>query len=145
MSKNEFIEKIKQLDISAQHSIVECIQQITDNPESVFLLSEWNIPPDDENEKERLYMIMVGLINRLTNERDQLYQRVVDLSCEMLSLSIQANTDQSSSNSSLLQLQNTSVNHCDQKSHYLVELADCKSKLQSLNHALNYSAETPSK
>ena len=139
--KEIFIEKIKQLDISAQHSIVECIQQITDNPESVFLLSEWNIPPDDENEKERLYMIMVGLINRLTNERDQLYQRVVDLSCEMLSLSIQANTDQSSSNSSLLQLQNTSVNHCDQKSHYLVELADCKSKLRRLQQELEEKNE----
>ncbi|KAH9497954.1 Girdin [Dermatophagoides farinae] len=120
---------------------LECIQQITDNPESVFLLSEWNIPPDDENEKERLYMIMVGLINRLTNERDQLYQRVVDLSCEMLSLSIQANTDQSSSNSSLLQLQNTSVNHCDQKSHYLVELADCKSKLRRLQQELEEKNE----
>ncbi|OTF77830.1 hypothetical protein BLA29_006390, partial [Euroglyphus maynei] len=138
--KEIFIEKIKQLDISVQHSIVECIQQITDNPESVFLMSEWNIPPDDENEKERLYMIMVDLINRLTNERDQLYQRVVDLSCEMLSLTIQANTvsfDQSSNSS----LQNTSVNHCDQKSHYLVELADVKSKLRRLQQELEEKNE----
>nr|XP_027202981.1 girdin-like [Dermatophagoides pteronyssinus] len=140
--KEIFIEKIKQLDISVQHSIVECIQQITDNPESVFLMSEWNIPPDDEEEKERIYMIMVGLINRLTNERDQLYQRVVDLSSEMLSLTIQANQfDQSSSNNSSLQNNNNSVNHCDQKSHYLVELADVKSKLRRLQQELEEKNE----
>ena len=145
--KEIFIEKITQLDVSIQHSIVDCIQQITDNPESVFLVSEWAQPPADEAEKERLYTIFVDHISRLTKERDQLYQRVVDLSSELYNLTFNSNDlsninsvsmkNLSSSNSSL----SNNINHCDQKSHYLVELADVKSKLRRQQQELEEKNE----
>lgn len=145
--KQVFIEKIKQLDISTQHGIVECIQQITDNPESVFLVSEWSEPPTEDSEKDRLYSIFVSHISRLTKERDQLYQRVVDLSCELLNFTLNNSNLSSANSSSLKNLSssnsslNNNINHCDQKSHYLVELADAKSKLRRLQQELEEKSE----
>ncbi|KAJ6218480.1 hypothetical protein RDWZM_009637 [Blomia tropicalis] len=149
--KEMFIEKIKQLDIGTQHAIVECIQQITDNPESVFLVTEWTEPPSDEVDKDRLYISFVSLILRLTKERDQLYQRVVDLTCELLNHTITNNgTTNQLSDSNCTSLKNLSlsnsslnniVNHCDQKSHYLVELADVKGKLRRVQQELEEKNE----
>lgn len=148
-NKELFIEKIKQMDISTQHLIVECIQQITDNPESVFLVSEWTTPPSNVAEKDRLYSVFVNQINRLTKERDQLYQRVVDLSCDLLNLTVQTasipeNTNNLSLSNSSLNINNNFHqinNHCDQKSHYLVELADVKSKLRRVQQDLEEKNE----
>lgn len=148
--KELFIEQIKQLDISTQHAIVECIQKITDNPESVFLVSEWSEPPSEDAEKDRLYGHFVGHINRLTKERDQLHQRVIDLSCELLNLTVQSGptttTVFSVTNSNSLKnlsSSNSSLNttHCDQKSHYLVELADVKSRLRRVQQELEEKSE----
>ena len=145
--KEVFIEKIKQLDISTQHAIVECIQQITDNPDSVFLVSEWSNPPVEEAEKDRLYSIFVDHISRLTKERDQLYQRVADLSCELLNFTLNNSNFSSANSASLknLSLSNSSlsntINHCDQKSHYLVELADVKSRLRRVQQEMEEKSE----
>lgn len=144
--KEIFIEKIKQLDISIQHSIVEGIQQITDNPESVFLITEWAQLPEDEAEKDRLYTTFVNHLSRLTKERDQLYQRVVELTSELFNLTFNANLSNINSASlKNLSLSNSSlsnnINHCDQKSHYLVELADVKSKLRRLQQELEEKNE----
>lgn len=164
--KEIFIEKIKQMSISTQHSIVECIQEITDNPRSVFLLSEWSRPPENEIEIKRLYQALVEHVIQLSKERDQLYQRVVLLSCELLnSVILPANNQKSSSSSnitknlsssnsslncgaltmtsnSLNSVSSTSINHCDQKSHYLVETAELKSKLRKLQQELEEKNET---
>ncbi|XP_017485492.1 PREDICTED: protein Daple-like, partial [Rhagoletis zephyria] len=140
--KEVFIEQIKQLDIGTQHAIVECIQQITYNPESVFLVSEWSQPPAEEAEKDRLYLHFVGHINRLAKERDQLHQRVIDLSCELLNLTLSTTASVFSSSLKNLSSSNSSLNtNCDQKSHYLVELADVKSRLRRVQQELEEKSE----
>jgi len=82
--KEHFIEKIKSMDVSIQHSIVECIQQITDNPSSVWINSEWSdLCQLPETEHSRMYSILVQNVNRLVQERDELLQRVVELVLEL--------------------------------------------------------------
>lgn len=86
-SKERFIEAITALDLTVQHSIVECIQQITDNPSSVWSNSDWGelslIPEVDQ---VRMYSTLVSNVNKLVKERDDLAQRVVDLALEIENL-----------------------------------------------------------
>lgn len=151
--KQHFIEQIKQLDIGIQHAIVECIQTITDNPESVFLVSEWSDPEVVALERDRLYSTMVSNICTMTKERAQLAQRVVDLSHELFTLTVTsfnssnnglANGHLSTSNSSLNNNSHSSQQstlNSDQKSHFLVELAEVKSKLRRVQQELEEKNE----
>jgi chromosome segregation ATPase len=148
--KEHFIDGIKQLDISVQHAIVECIQQITDNPESVWLNSEWSVLPEDEHEKERLYTTLVQHINKLVKERDELYHRIIDLAFQLDNIcpnaSSQINSTSSlsleeSSNSLFISSPNIMNSVGEQKSHLLVELADVKSKLRRVQQELEEKNE----
>ena len=137
--KKHFIDGIKQLDISVQHSIVECIQQITDNPDSVWLNTEWGLLPEEEQERQRLYGLLVQHVNRLSKERDDLFNRVIDLSLELDSIS--ADDSNESSNSLFISSPHISHSVGEQKSHILVELADVKSKLRRVQHELEEKNE----
>lgn len=140
--KELFIEGIKQLDISVQHSIVECIQQITDNPESVWLNSEWNVLPEEEQERQRLYTILVQHINRLVKEREECFNRIIDLSFELESI---CPNDSSDTSNSLFISSPQIINSVgEQKSHILVELADVKSKLRRVQQELEEKNEVVS-
>lgn len=137
--KEHFIDGIKQLDINVQHSIVECIQQITDNPESVWLNSEWNVLPEEEEERERLYSILVQHINRLVKERDELFHRIIDLSFELDNICPNGSTE--TSNSVFISSPHLINSVGEQKSHILVELADNKSKLRRVIQELEEKNE----
>ncbi|CAG2101544.1 unnamed protein product [Medioppia subpectinata] len=138
--KEHFIDGIKQLDISVQHSIVECIQKITDNPESVWLSSEWNVLPDEEHDRQRLYSLLVQHINGLVKERHELHNKITDLSLE---LNTNCRSDSNDSNAlfvSSLNIANTV--RSDQKSSLIVEeLADIKSKHRRVQQELEEKNE----
>lgn len=94
--KEYFIEKIKQLDLDDQHEIVACIQQITDNPISVWSINEWsdlNLLPQSEHEK--MFNLLFLHVQSLVSERDQLLARLVSIVLKIEKLSKQCNCGQS--------------------------------------------------
>ncbi|RWS24288.1 Protein Daple-like protein, partial [Leptotrombidium deliense] len=166
--KEHFIERIKRLDLSIQHEIVDCIQQIADNPASVWITSEWselNSLPVDE--ASRMYVLLVQHCDRLVKERHELLQRTVDLLLELEAIkqcnencfshtSSPPSSPTSSGVSSLISLSKSAMLHslCDaasspvsntnfveQKSHLMVELAELKSKVRRLHHELEEKNE----
>ncbi|CAG2161651.1 unnamed protein product [Oppiella nova] len=139
--KEHFIDGIKRLDISVQHSIVECIQKITDNPESVWLSSEWNVLPEEEHDRQRLYSLLVQHMNGLVRERYDLYNKITDLSLE---LNTNCRNDSNEGNSLFISSLNIANSVGDQKSHLIAELADIKSKLRRVQQELEEKNEVVS-
>uniref|UniRef100_A0A8D2LQL1 Coiled-coil domain containing 88C n=1 Tax=Varanus komodoensis TaxID=61221 RepID=A0A8D2LQL1_VARKO len=69
--KEEFIERIKQLDIETQAAIVSHIQEVTHNQENVFDLQWLELPDMAPEELEALSRNMVFHLKRLIDERDE--------------------------------------------------------------------------
>lgn len=69
--KEEFIERIKQLDIETQAGIVTHIQEVTHNQENVFDLQWLEVPDVAPEELEALSRNMVFHLRRLIDERDE--------------------------------------------------------------------------
>ncbi|XP_076314152.1 uncharacterized protein LOC143226703 isoform X1 [Tachypleus tridentatus] len=109
--KENFIEAIKTLDLDAQHAMVQYIQQVTDNPEAVWTLDS---DLDKNSGDEQVLMLLEQHIQRLTKERDELLQRVINLVLEQ-----EAHINSASVIKS-------------EKSHLVVELAEVKSRLRKL-------------
>lgn len=85
--KEYFIEKIKQLDLDDQHELVECIQQITDNPISVWS-NEWSdLSLLPQNEHEKMFNLLFLHVQSLIQERDQLLNRLVSIVLKIRNLS----------------------------------------------------------
>ncbi|XP_047737641.1 girdin [Hyalella azteca] len=112
--KLSIVQNIKTLDLDVQHSIVECIKEVTDNPESVWP-SEWSsvegVPEGRLNEAFRL---LVAHLTRLTASVCLEWLRVA---CGG-SVSGDDSTDAESLNAS--------------SSHLAVQLADHKAQLRRL-------------
>jgi len=93
--KEYFIERIKQLDLDDQHQLVECIQQITDNPISVWSINEWSdlsLLPQSEHEK--MFNILFLHVQNLIRERDLLLARLVSIVLKIEKLSQQCDCGQ---------------------------------------------------
>ncbi|KAF8778542.1 Protein Daple like protein [Argiope bruennichi] len=127
--KEHFIEVIKSMDLEIQHKIVDYIQQITDNPESVWT-SEWNelslVPAEDQ---EHMYSLLVQHLRRLVKERDELSQKVIQFALQNLCYT--------SGTSTLSPTSSTSID----KSHLIVELADVKARLRKLQQEVEEKNE----
>ncbi|RWS11653.1 Protein Daple-like protein [Dinothrombium tinctorium] len=116
--KEHFIDMIKSLDLSTQHEIVDCIQQITDNPSSVWINNEW------------------GELSSLPSEEAG---RIV-ASC----MSPSKSTAVSSSALMTSSATSPTINNgtiIEQKSHLMLELADLKSKLRRTHQELEEKNE----
>lgn len=127
--KEYFIEVIKSMDLEIQHKIVDYIQKITDNPETVWS-NEWNelgiLPPDDQ---EHMYNLVVQHLRNLVRDRDELAQKLINVSLQNLSLTSTSNPLSPSSTCNL------------DKSHLIVELADVKSRLRKLQQEVEEKNE----
>ncbi|GFY50890.1 protein Daple [Trichonephila inaurata madagascariensis] len=127
--KEHFIEIIKSMDLEIQHKIVDYIQKITDNPESIWI-SEWNelplVPPEDQ---EHMYNLLVQHLRRLVKEKDELSQRVIQSALQNLCFT--------SGTSTLSPTSSTSID----KSHLIVELADVKARLRKLQQEVEEKNE----
>ncbi|XP_071413768.1 protein Daple isoform X2 [Pithys albifrons albifrons] len=139
--KEEFIERIKQLDIETQAAIVSHIQEVTHNQENVFDLQWLELPDMAPEELESLSRNMVFHLKRLIDERDECTEVIVDLTQERDYLQSQqppsplkAPVPDSSPNPA-----NPLSN--EDKQHLTVELADTKAKLRRIRQELEEKSE----
>ncbi|XP_043371899.1 protein Daple isoform X2 [Dermochelys coriacea] len=139
--KEEFIERIKQLDIETQAAIVSHIQEVTHNQENVFDLQWLELPAMAPEELESLSRNMVFHLKRLIDERDECTELIVDLTQERDYLQSQQPPSplKTSSPDSSPKLANHLSN--EDKQHLAVELADTRAKLRRVRQELEEKSE----
>ncbi|XP_048841005.1 protein Daple-like isoform X2 [Brienomyrus brachyistius] len=142
--KEEFIEKIKLLDIETQAAIVSHIQEVTHNQENVLDL-QWlelaELPPE---ELDSLSRIMAFHLRKLIDERDSSAEVIVELIQERDYLLLQ----QPSSPPPVTRapacppLEGPVTLLCrEDRQHLAVELADCKARLRRWRQELEEKTE----
>ncbi|XP_028914715.1 protein Daple isoform X2 [Ornithorhynchus anatinus] len=139
--KEEFIERIKQLDIETQAGIVAHIQEVTHNQENVFDLQWLELPEMAPEELEALSRNMVFHLKRLIDERDECTELIVDLTQERDYLQSQQPLSPVVSSSADSTPSPTSSLSSEDKQHLAVELADNKAKLRRLRQELEEKSE----
>ncbi|KAG8449048.1 hypothetical protein GDO86_015922 [Hymenochirus boettgeri] len=139
--KEEYIERIKQLDIETQAGIVSHIQEVTHNQENVFDLQWLELPDMAPEELDSLSRNMALHLKRLIDERDECREVIVDLTQERDYLQFQ--NPPSPVKSSSPDASANVVNHLasEDKKHLAVELADNKAKLRRLRQELEEKSE----
>ncbi|XP_074091597.1 protein Daple isoform X3 [Macrotis lagotis] len=139
--KEEFIEKIKQLDIETQAGIVAHIQEVTQNQENVFDLQWLELPDMAPEELESLSRNMVFHLKRLIDERDECTELIVDLTQERDYLQSQQPPSPLKLSSADSTPSPTSSLSSEDKQHLAVELADTKAKLRRIRQELEEKSE----
>ncbi|XP_074221232.1 protein Daple isoform X3 [Camelus bactrianus] len=139
--KEEFIERIKQLDIETQAGIVAHIQEVTHNQENVFDLQWLELPDVAPEELEALSRNMVFHLRRLIDERDECTELIVDLTQERDYLQAQHPPSPIKSSSAESTPSPTSSLSSEEKQHLAVELADTKARLRRVRQELEEKTE----
>ncbi|XP_077780904.1 protein Daple isoform X4 [Podarcis muralis] len=139
--KEEFIERIKQLDIETQAAIVSHIQEVTHNQENVFDLQWLELPDMAPEELESLSRNMVFHLKRLIDERDECTELIVDLTQERDYLQSQQPPSPLKTSSPASSPNPASRLSNEDKQHLSVELADTKAKLRRIRQELEEKAE----
>ncbi|XP_064342274.1 protein Daple isoform X2 [Camelus dromedarius] len=139
--KEEFIERIKQLDIETQAGIVAHIQEVTHNQENVFDLQWLELPDVAPEELEALSRNMVFHLRRLIDERDECTELIVDLTQERDYLQAQHPPSPIKSSSAESTPSPTSSLSSEDKQHLAVELADTKARLRRVRQELEEKTE----
>lgn len=139
--KEEFIEKIKQLDIETQAGIVAHIQEVTHNQENVFDLQWLELPDVAPEELEALSRNMVFHLRRLVDERDECTELIVDLTQERDYLQAQHPPSPLKPPSAESTPSPTSSLSSEDKQHLAVELADTKARLRRTRQELEEKTE----
>ncbi|XP_069853834.1 protein Daple isoform X4 [Dipodomys merriami] len=139
--KEEFIERIKQLDIETQAGIVAHIQEVTHNQENVFDLQWLELPDVAPEELEALSRSMVFHLRRLIDERDECTELIVDLTQERDYLQAQHPPSPIKSSSADSTPSPTSSLSSEDKQHLAVELADTKARLRRVRQELEDKTE----
>nr|XP_020039823.1 protein Daple [Castor canadensis] len=139
--KEEFIERIKQLDIETQAGIVAHIQEVTHNQENVFDLQWLELPDVAPEELEALSRSMVLHLRRLIDERDECTELIVDLTQERDYLQAQHPPSPAKSSSVDSTPSPTSSLSSEDKQHLAVELADTKARLRRVRQELEEKTE----
>uniref|UniRef100_A0A8D2CUS7 Coiled-coil domain containing 88C n=1 Tax=Sciurus vulgaris TaxID=55149 RepID=A0A8D2CUS7_SCIVU len=139
--KEEFIERIKQLDIETQAGIVAHIQEVTHNQENVFDLQWLELPDVAPEELEALSRSMVLHLRRLIDERDECTELIVDLTQERDYLQAQHPPSPAKSSSADSTPSPTSSLSSEDKQHLAVELADTKARLRRVRQELEEKTE----
>uniref|UniRef100_A0A8B9EDC5 Coiled-coil domain containing 88C n=1 Tax=Anser cygnoides TaxID=8845 RepID=A0A8B9EDC5_ANSCY len=141
MLKEEFIERIKQLDIETQAAIVSHIQEVTHNQENVFDLQWLELPDMAPEELESLSRNMVFHLKRLIDERDECTEVIVDLTQERDYLQSQQPTSPLKAPTPDSSPNTPSPLSNEDKQHIAVELADTKAKLRRIRQELEEKSE----
>ncbi|XP_040456892.1 protein Daple isoform X1 [Falco naumanni] len=139
--KEEFIERIKQLDIETQAAIVSHIQEVTHNQENVFDLQWLELPDMAPEELESLSRNMVFHLKRLIDERDECTEVIVDLTQERDYLQSQQPLSPLKAPSPDSSPNPASPLSNEDKQHLAVELADTKAKLRRIRQELEEKSE----
>ncbi|XP_016061191.1 PREDICTED: protein Daple [Miniopterus natalensis] len=139
--KEEFIDRIKQLDIETQAGIVAHIQEVTHNQENVFDLQWLEVPDVAPEELEALSRNMVFHLRRLIDERDECTEMIVDLTQERDYLQAQQPPSPLKSSSAESTPSPTNSLSSEDKQHLAVELADTKARLRRVRQELEEKTE----
>uniref|UniRef100_A0A803TNE4 Coiled-coil domain containing 88C n=1 Tax=Anolis carolinensis TaxID=28377 RepID=A0A803TNE4_ANOCA len=139
--KEEYIGRIKQLDIETQASIVSHIQEVTHNQENVFDLQWLELPDVAPEELDSLSRSMVFHLKRLIDERDECTELVVDLTQERDYLQSQQPPSPLKASSPTSSPNPASRLSNEDKQHLSVELADTKAKLRRIRQELEEKSE----
>ncbi|XP_075609820.1 protein Daple isoform X1 [Balearica regulorum gibbericeps] len=139
--KEEFIERIKQLDIETQAAIVSHIQEVTQNQENVFDLQWLELPDMAPEELESLSRNMVFHLKRLIDERDECTEVIVDLTQERDYLQSQQPPSPLKAPSPASSPNPANPLSNEDKQHLAVELADTKAKLRRIRQELEEKSE----
>ncbi|XP_061467950.1 protein Daple isoform X2 [Rhineura floridana] len=139
--KEEFIERIKQLDIETQAAIVSHIQEVTHNQENVFDLQWLDLPDMAPEELASLSRNMVFHLKRLIDERDECTELIVDLTQERDYLQSQQPPSPLKASSPASSPNPASRLSNEDKQHLSVELADTKAKLRRIRQELEEKSE----
>ncbi|NXQ29152.1 DAPLE protein, partial [Alaudala cheleensis] len=139
--KEEFIDRIKQLDIETQAAIVSHIQEVTHNQENVFDLQWLELPDMAPEELESLSRNMVFHLRRLIDERDECTEVIVDLTQERDYLQSQQPPSPLKVPSSDSSPNPANPLSNEEKQHLAVELADTKAKLRRIRQELEEKSE----
>uniref|UniRef100_A0A8C0GLG4 Uncharacterized protein n=1 Tax=Chelonoidis abingdonii TaxID=106734 RepID=A0A8C0GLG4_CHEAB len=139
--KEEFIERIKQLDIETQAAIVSHIQEVTQNQENVFDLQWLELPDMAPEELESLSRNMVFHLKRLIDERDECTELIVDLTQERDYLQSQQPPSPLKTSSPDSSPNLASRFSSEDKQHLAVELADTRAKLRRVRQELEEKSE----
>ncbi|KAK8405973.1 hypothetical protein O3P69_006998 [Scylla paramamosain] len=119
--KEDVIDNIKKLDLDTQHCIVECIKEVTENPEAVWPAEWGQVEAVPEEQQGEAYALLVRHCRRLAQERDALNQDLLRALCG------EGGEEDASQES---------VHHLG------VQLADCKAQLRRLRQEYDEKAET---
>ncbi|XP_061097228.1 protein Daple [Conger conger] len=142
--KEEFIEKIKLLDIETQAAIVTHIQEVTHNQENVLDLQWLELAELPAEELDPLSRSMAVHLRRLIDERDESAEVVLELTQER---------DYLQSQQPGTPPQNSSLDHPprragsvpvlgkEERQHLAVELADSKARLRHSRQELEEKTE----
>ncbi|KAM9202268.1 protein Daple isoform 2-T2 [Dugong dugon] len=132
--KEEFIERIKQLDIETQAGIVAHIQEVTHNQENVFDLQWLELPDMAPEELEALSRNMVFHLRRLIDERDECSEERDYLQAQHPPSPLKSSSADSTPSP-------TSSISSEDKQHLAVELADTKARLRRIRQELEEKTE----
>ncbi|XP_075719156.1 girdin isoform X2 [Rhinoderma darwinii] len=134
--KEEFIDKIQDLDFDTKAAVAAHIQEVTHNPENVIdlqLMEPVHLSPDD---LESLLKNTAFHLKRLVDERDEQSETIIELTEERDSLHFAPlhSSVQSPSGS-------PGMRRTESRQHLSVELAEAKAKIRRLRQELEEKTE----
>ena len=116
--KEDLIGSIKNLPVESQHYFMTKIREVTDNPKLIWS-SDLDFPPDDENQKNNLYKLLVTHLKQLTKERDAFSHQIVEITLASPSASGQVTNGIT-----------------PERNHLALEISEFKAKVRKLNQQL---------
>ncbi|XP_056423771.1 girdin isoform X2 [Hyla sarda] len=134
--KEEFIDKIQDLDFDTKAAVAAHIQEVTHNPENVFdlqLLEPTDLPSED---LESLLKSTAFHLKRLVDERDEQSDTITELTEERDSLHFTPLPPSAQSPSGSPGMRRT-----ESRQHLSVELAEAKAKIRGLRQELEEKTE----
>ncbi|XP_073484706.1 girdin isoform X8 [Aquarana catesbeiana] len=134
--KEEFIDKIQDLNFDTKAAVAAHIQEVTHNPENVLDLQSMDstdISPDD---LESLLKNISFHLKRLVDERDEQSETIIELTEERDSLHFTPPPALAQSPSGSPGMRRT-----ESRQHLSVELADAKAKIRRLRQELEEKTE----
>ena len=149
--KEEFIDNIKQLDLTTQHAIVLHIREITDNAENVFYAPWSSLTEVPQEQVEDVSSTVISHLKKLIAERDGYFtlltEYVHEIAAYQQSSAGGATINHPASPGSPVKKAppggpNSESGVADKNHHIGVELADCKSKLRRLRQEVEEKSET---
>ncbi|KAM4040560.1 girdin isoform 4-T4 [Anomaloglossus baeobatrachus] len=134
--KEEFIDKIQDLDFDTKAAVAAHIQEVTHNPENVFdlqLFEPVDLSPDD---LESLLKNTAFHLKRLVDERDDQSETIIELTEERDALHFAPLQPSAQSPSGSPGMRRT-----ESRQHLSVELAEAKAKIRGLRQELEEKTE----